>query len=162
MVIPESGPATGKRIRLGTPAYISPEQGRGDPDVDIRSDIYSLGVTFYYMVVGDAPFHGDSNTEVINKHIAEEPASPRSRNPAISNFANTIILKMMSKKREARYQTPAELLQDLDAVLAGRPLVIATMQPSKLRFAPRLSRATALARLKHKGINRLHLRRPLK
>ncbi|MFH1231351.1 MAG: serine/threonine-protein kinase, partial [Planctomycetota bacterium] len=105
---------------VGTPGYISPEQARGEHDIDIRSDIYSLGVTFYFCVTGELPFKGESAAVVMNKHINEQPVPPKQKKPQISNPINIFILKMMAKKREERYQTPTELIRDLEGFL--RPI----------------------------------------
>ncbi|MFH1232151.1 MAG: serine/threonine-protein kinase [Planctomycetota bacterium] len=106
-----------KKILVGTPAYISPEQARGEANIDIRSDIYSLGITFYFCVTGEIPFKGETAIDVMNKHINEQPIPPKQKNPMISNVINTIILKMMAKKREGRYQAPSELIRDLEGFL---------------------------------------------
>jgi serine/threonine-protein kinase len=65
----------------GTPHYMSPEQARGSADIDIRSDIYSLGATLYQMVVGEVPFTGASAAVVLLKHLSETVPSPRHRRP---------------------------------------------------------------------------------
>ncbi|MFH0888509.1 MAG: serine/threonine-protein kinase [Planctomycetota bacterium] len=106
-----------KETLVGTPGYISPEQARAEPNIDIRSDIYSLGVTFYFCVTGELPFKGATIAIVISKHLNEQPIPPKQKNPKISNAINTIILKMMAKKREDRYQTPSELISDLKRFL---------------------------------------------
>src|SRR5262245_34567631 len=66
---------------MGTPYYISPEQARGEPDVDTRSDIYSLGASFYHMVAGDVPYPGETAAVVISKHLTEPITPARQRNP---------------------------------------------------------------------------------
>ncbi len=106
---------------VGTAYYISPEQARGLPDVDVRSDIYSLGATLYHMVVGEPPFDGPSSAVVMTKHVTEPLPPPRERNLALSDHVCHIIEKMMAKEPEARYQTPAELIEDLELALEGRP-----------------------------------------
>jgi len=103
---------------MGTPHYMSPEQARGQKDLDIRSDIYSLGATLYHMVVGQVPFIGDNATATILKHIEEAPVPPKERNPEISEGLNAVILKALSKKREDRFESPEALLhafEDLDS-----------------------------------------------
>jgi serine/threonine-protein kinase len=104
---------------MGTPYYIAPEQARGEQNVDTRADIYSLGASFYHMVVGDVPFPGQSAADVISKHLTEPVTPPRARNPLVSPALDWTIVKMMQKTREDRYQTPSELLRDLEAVAAG-------------------------------------------
>ncbi len=104
---------------MGTPYYISPEQARGEPNVDTRSDIYSLGASFYHVVVGDVPFVGETSAVVISKHLSENLTPPRQRNPLVSPAVDYIIVKMMQKDRANRYQTPVELVRDLEAVVGG-------------------------------------------
>ena len=104
-------------VSMGTPNYISPEQARGDADVDIRSDIYSLGATFYHMAAGQVPFYSESAAVVIARHLNEPPKPPRELNPLISEAVSRIVVKMMQKDRAKRYQTPSELALDLEAVL---------------------------------------------
>ena len=100
-------------IVVGTPHYISPEQAMGEKDLDIRSDIYSLGVTFYHMLTGDLPYHGDSVISIINQHITSEVPCPREKNPEVSPEISRIICKMMAKKRDDRYASTVNLLHDL-------------------------------------------------
>ncbi|MBI3099459.1 MAG: serine/threonine protein kinase [Planctomycetes bacterium] len=104
---------------LGTPSYISPEQARGEQNVDTRSDLYSLGASFYHMVVGDVPFPADSAAVAIAKHLTEEPIPPRERNGLVSEGVNMVVLRLMRKKREDRYPSPGELLKDLEVLSAG-------------------------------------------
>ncbi len=104
---------------MGTPYYISPEQARGEANVDTRSDIYSLGSSFYHMVVGDVPFPGETAAVVISKHLTEPLTPPRQRNALVTQAVEHMIVKMMQKSREDRYQTPVELTKDLEAVAAG-------------------------------------------
>lgn len=115
--------STGRRTgqAVGTPYYISPEQARGEIDTDIRSDIYSLGATLYRMVVGEVPFDAPTPAEILRKHIREPLPWPKTRNPRLSDHICYIIAKMMAKSPEERYQTPAEVVQDIERVLAGEP-----------------------------------------
>ncbi|MBI5367688.1 MAG: serine/threonine protein kinase [Planctomycetes bacterium] len=107
---------------VGTPHYIAPEQARGEHQVDIRADLYSLGASLYHMLVGVVPFEGPNATVVMTKHLTDEPVAPNKIRPAISDAANAITLKLMAKKAADRYQTPAELMEDLDAALRRRPV----------------------------------------
>jgi Protein kinase domain/Galactose oxidase, central domain len=107
-------------IMLGTPHYVSPEQARGDKDVDIRSDIYSLGATLYQFATGETPFQGSSAAVVMTKHLTEELPWPADVNPMVSENVCRLIARMMAKDREDRYQTPAELLTDLELVIDGK------------------------------------------
>jgi len=103
----------------GTPYYISPEQIRGDINIDCRADIYSLGATFYHMVAGRVPFEGSSPTSVMQKHL-KEPLLPADHvNHALSSGAGEIIEVMMAKSPEDRYPSTVELISDLQAVARG-------------------------------------------
>lgn len=99
---------------FGTPNYISPEQARGQDEIDPRSDIYSLGATFYHMLTGSVPFTGDSPLVVLNRHATEAIPSPKLRNPDLSDGVCRIIKRMTESKREMRYQSVRELLVDLE------------------------------------------------
>ncbi|MCI0342583.1 MAG: serine/threonine protein kinase [Planctomycetales bacterium] len=105
---------------VGTPLYMSPEQARGTGLVDIRSDLYSLGATFYHLLTGSPPFKGQSAPEVIAKQIQEEPVAPREVDPTISPGAQYVVLRTLAKDPAMRYQTPQELAQDLELLKAGR------------------------------------------
>jgi serine/threonine-protein kinase len=107
-------------MAMGTPHYISPEQARGEADVDVRSDIYSLGGTLYHMLTGRPPFSGTSAAVIMTRHITEQVPWPQDVNPRVSDNCCVLIEKMMTKDREERYQTPAELLHDLELVIEGR------------------------------------------
>ena len=145
-VTTDEGPeSTRPGASMGTPYYISPEQARGEPDVDTRSDIYSLGATFYHMAVGDLPYPGDSAAVVISKHLTEPLTMPRQRNPLVTAPMEYIVVKMMEKDRENRYQTPQELLRDLEAVAAGgAPEGFVADEDAKAATAPKLRRSRLL------------------
>ncbi|HMS17865.1 MAG TPA: serine/threonine-protein kinase [Planctomycetota bacterium] len=116
--------STEKGVTLGTPHYMSPEQVRGDVDVDIRSDIYSLGATLYHAVAGVPPFSGQNPAVIMVKHLNEPALPPRQRVPTLSAELEPIIMKMLAKNPLDRYQTPSELLIDLEnhrARREGRP-----------------------------------------
>jgi len=108
---------------LGTPLYMSPEQARGKTDIDTRGDIYSLGATLYHTVVGAPPFTGPNATAIITKHLFETPASPRASVPDLSEGLCAMLRRMLAKRPVDRYQSPAELLEDIDRLLEGRPPV---------------------------------------
>ncbi len=107
-------------MAVGTPYYVSPEQARGESDVDIRSDIYSLGATLYHMVLGRTPFSGSSAAVVMTKHLTEEPEDPRAARPELSASIAALIMKMMAKDRAGRQQSPEALIADINLALAGK------------------------------------------
>lgn len=104
----------------GTPYYISPEQIRGDLDIDSRADIYSLGATLYHMVTGRVPFDGPNPSAVMLKHLREPLVPPDHINPELSVDLAEVIEIMMAKDRNCRYQSTEELLEDLRAIKTGK------------------------------------------
>ncbi len=112
-----SGDTTDTGSALGTPNYISPEQARGDEHIDVRTDIYSLGATYYHMVTGHTPFENPNPAVTMVAHINEVPPSPKDRLPGLHNEVNRIILKMMCKNPADRYQTPSEIRRDVESLL---------------------------------------------
>jgi serine/threonine-protein kinase len=103
----------------GTPYYISPEQIRGDLDIDFRADIYSLGATMYHLVTGRPPFEGDTPSAVMHQHL-KQPLTPADHvNTALSAGIGEIIDVAMAKNREERYQSTEDMLEDLKSVRKG-------------------------------------------
>lgn len=105
----------------GTPYYISPEQIRGELDIDYRADIYSLGATLYHLVTGRPPFEGDSPAAVMHKHLKQALIPADHINTALSAGIGEVIDVAMAKKREDRYQATEDMLEDLRAIQAGNP-----------------------------------------
>ncbi len=106
-------------ITVGTPNYISPEQARGESDIDARSDIYSLGATLYHMATGVPPFDGPNPMAIMTKHVTDPVDPPIRRVPGLSQGFNNLILKSLMKRREDRYQDARLLLADLQLLLKG-------------------------------------------
>jgi serine/threonine protein kinase len=101
---------------VGTIDYLAPEQARDSASADIRSDIYSLGCTLYHMLAGAPPFSEGGLGERVLKHLQEDPPDVRQFNPKVSDAMWAVLLRMLAKKPEDRYQTPAELLAALKAL----------------------------------------------
>ena len=112
----------------GTPAYISPEQARGEPRPAPSSDIYSLGATLYECLTGEPPFHGKPH-RIIHQVINDEPSPPRALIPAIPADLETIGLKAMAKDPSRRYATAAALAADLHRFLNGEPILARPVGP---------------------------------
>lgn len=112
-------PATARGMADSLP-YVSPEQaGRMKEPVDERSDLYSLGVVFYQMLTGELPFMAVDAMEWIHSHVARRPIPPRERHEAIPPVVQSIVLKLLSKNPDDRYQTAAGLESDLRRCLGS-------------------------------------------
>ncbi len=114
----ESHTGAPPRLLEGTLAYISPEQtGRMNRSIDHRSDLYSLGVTFYEMTTGMLPFQSSEPLELVHSHIARRPLAPRELNPTIPQVVSDIVMKLLAKTAEDRYQQAEGLKADLQLCL---------------------------------------------
>ncbi len=127
---------TREGVTIGTIAYMSPEQVKGE-DLDFRSDLYSLGATLYHMISGKQPFEADNAVSVAFKHLNEPPAPPRKLNPGLSAGIEAVVLRMMAKPPEKRYQSFDTLIEDLESVLTqGHPSSTDTTAYIELAGAP--------------------------
>jgi hypothetical protein len=109
---------------MGTPVYMSPEQCRGTKEVDHRTDVYALGVILYEMLCGTPPFVSQGQGELIHLHISEPPPPPRSKNPAVPERLEAVVLRALAKDPARRLQTMDELVHALGGgTLPGEPLV---------------------------------------
>jgi formylglycine-generating enzyme required for sulfatase activity/tRNA A-37 threonylcarbamoyl transferase component Bud32 len=106
---------TASGAMIGTPSYVSPEQGLGEPG-DARSDIYSLGVMFFQMVTGRLPYQAEKPVSVVFKHINDPVPIPRQFNPLLPPEIDDIVSKAMAKRLNARYQTAEAFIRDLDKI----------------------------------------------
>lgn len=97
---------------IGTPQYISPEQARGEKDLDARTDIYSLGVVLYELVVGQVPYTADTPYAIIHDQIYSPLPLPSEKNPDVSPAVETVLLKTLTKKTADRYKSVAAMMRD--------------------------------------------------
>ena len=106
---------------FGTPYYISPEQIRGEVNIDFRADIYSLGATLYHLVTGRVPFEAATPAAVMHMHLKEPLTPPDHLNTSLSSGLGEVVEVMMAKDRNRRYASTKDLLIDLEAIAAGQP-----------------------------------------
>jgi serine/threonine protein kinase len=99
---------------MGTPDYLSPEQARDLHDTDIRSDLYSLGCTFYYLLTGQAPYPGGTALEKLIRHSSDQPAPLESFRSDLPSELIDIVQRLLRKDPEERYQTPRDLAEALE------------------------------------------------
>ena len=119
----------------GTLSHLSPEQtGRMNRTIDSRSDLYSLGVTFYQLLTGRLPFEGSDPLEWIHLHVASVPTPPAQREPRVPQVLSDIVMKLLSKMPEERYQSATGLRLDLERCL-GQWRSTGTLQPFPLAEA---------------------------
>jgi len=121
---------------VGTPHYMSPEQAQGRPNLDGRSDIYSLGATLYQLVTGRTPFQGSAN-EVMTAQITKQIPNPQDLHPDISDAVVMVIKKMMAKAPEDRYRNCDDLVEDIARVLEGKMPEAAEIDSTKSSVAMR-------------------------
>lgn len=130
---------TSENTVLGTPDYLSPEQGRNLHQVDIRSDLYSLGCTFYFLLTGQVPFPGGTTVEKLVRHNTEEPVPVEKIRQGIPPPVAAIVRRLMSKHPGGRFQTPAELAAALTPFtgqgLAPSAIPLAAQAPAAVPFA---------------------------
>jgi serine/threonine protein kinase len=100
---------------LGTPDFVSPEQARDAHAVDIRSDLYSLGCTLYFLLAGQPPFPGGSLSEKLLRHLLDAPAPLERWRRDVPASVSAVVRRLMAKKPEERYQTPADAAAALEA-----------------------------------------------
>ena len=107
----------------GTPAYMSPEQARGDACTDRRSDVYSLGATLYELVTGQVPFAPASASQTVVRLLSEDPPAPRSLAPDLPADLEVVILQCLAKDPAQRYPSARALADDLECYLDGEPIL---------------------------------------
>jgi serine/threonine protein kinase/Leucine-rich repeat (LRR) protein len=111
----DSGTLTREGVVMGTPDFIAPEQARDSRSAEARSDLYSLGCTFYYLLTGQVPFPGGTVMSKLIQHHQEEPVAVEQLRPDVPAEVGAVVRKLMAKAPEDRFQTAAELV----AVLAS-------------------------------------------
>jgi serine/threonine-protein kinase len=119
----ESDAKLAKRERgltIGTPYYIAPEQIYGRETIDVRADLYALGATLYHMTTGQPPFPYKDVEKVLEAHLKEELKPPDHLNQTLSSGLGEVVEFLMAKDRRKRYQTPDDLIIDLECLLAGK------------------------------------------
>ena len=118
---------------MGTPDFMAPEQARDSHGVDIRADLYSLGCTLYFLVAGDVPFPVGNITEKLFKHTLEEPRPLEEMRPGTPPAVIAVVRRLMAKRPDDRYQTPAEAAAVLGAVAAADDWVLEPDAPSTMK-----------------------------
>jgi serine/threonine-protein kinase len=128
---------------VGTPHYIAPEQARGREDVDIRADIYALGASLYHMTTGRTLFHGETAASIMTHHLSSEAPNAKKVRPELSEQFCRLLERMLAKNPEDRYQTPADMQQDIERLIAGKPIkgILKADVPCSMERTARRARA---------------------
>ena len=119
-------------VTLGTPLYMSPEQGDPDREIDGRSDIYSLGCVLYEMLVGEPPFRGRTGAAIVVRHLRDPVPRPSALRPEVPETLDDVVARTLAKEPANRFASGGDLARALDqAVPAGRPAVTSFVRSSE-------------------------------
>ena len=119
-------------VTLGTPLYMSPEQGDPDREIDGRSDIYSLGCVLYEMLVGEPPFRGRTGAAIVVRHLRDPVPRPSALRPEVPETLDDVVARTLAKEPANRFASGGDLARALDqAVPAGRPAVTSSVRSSE-------------------------------
>lgn len=144
---PPTGPNTAELTHagaiVGTPAYLAPEQARGEP-VDFRADMYSLGATLYEALTGQPPFTGAGARALLRAHVEQAPLAPRVLAPSLRASVDALVSRLLEKRPEARFASYAELRRAIDAA-RERPTAPATRFVRAVAFVVDLALVAAEA-----------------
>lgn len=108
-------------VLVGSPLYISPEQARGDKDLDFRTDIYSLGASLFHLLAGRPPFVADSSMAVVAMHLSAPLPDPAIFKPGLPHEVAPLLKKMMAKSKAERHASYGELIDELEVLLGRAP-----------------------------------------
>jgi eukaryotic-like serine/threonine-protein kinase len=121
--VEEDGDANSKHTRagavMGTPTYMAPEQCRGAANVDARTDLYAVGCILFEMLCGRPPFIGSSSVELMSAHLRDQPPVPSSIEPSIGPELDALILSLLAKEPDARFQRAVDLERAMHMLLSG-------------------------------------------
>jgi serine/threonine-protein kinase len=123
-------------VAVGTPAYMSPEQALGEREVDGRSDVYSLGIVGYHMLIGEQPFKASSAAAMLVKHVSEQPPRVHSRRADVPPYLATAIDKAMAKRPEDRWSSASEFRDALAGLIQAPPMPFLPAVPNPLAYEP--------------------------
>ncbi len=135
--------ATASGVTLGTFDYISPEQARNPRDADVRSDLYSLGCTLFFMLTGNPPFPEGTALQKLLNHGSQPPPDPRAWREDVSDQLFQIIMKLMAKRPIDRYQRPLDLINDL-LLLAEAEELTRSLTPGTVMLTPTVAQRSLL------------------
>ena len=129
---------------IGTPHYISPEQARGERNLDATTDLYSLGATLYHALCGVTMFTGTTSVVIMTAHITDKAAHPSECGVTLSKGTLAILSKLLTKDRADRYVSADFLAEDIDRVLKGKPPIHAELAAGKSPFKSVAATATSV------------------